>query len=112
MSTFNPTVSVCRHCQFYRTEGRRGGHCQQLGVPVQSHWKSCSFAIPPFTQVWQNPQGIAFWQGGLSELSELSDELTKEIRLERVSSGGITKVASEIVENLDADLPVLQRVKL
>jgi hypothetical protein len=109
MSTSNPTISVCRHCQFYRTEGRRGGYCQQLGVPVQSRWKSCSFAIPPFASAWKNPQGIAFWQGGLSELS---DELTKEIRLERVVSDSIAKVASDLVENFDPDLTVRQRVKL
>jgi len=46
------SVSSCRHCQLYRAEGRRGGYCQQLNVPVQGNWKSCSLVIPPFAALW------------------------------------------------------------
>ncbi|HEY9699909.1 MAG TPA: hypothetical protein V6D10_21810 [Trichocoleus sp.] len=49
MGTLPKLVSSCRHCQFYRVEGRRGGHCQQLSVPVQGQWQACSLAIPPFS---------------------------------------------------------------
>jgi hypothetical protein len=34
-------------------QGRRGGHCRQLGVSVQGRWKVCSLASPPFASNWQ-----------------------------------------------------------
>jgi len=46
MST--PTLA-CRYCQHYSPEGRRGGHCQQLGAPVRGEWKACSLMIPSFS---------------------------------------------------------------
>ena len=33
--------SSCRHCRHYAHKGRRGGQCEQLNVPVQSHWDAC-----------------------------------------------------------------------
>jgi hypothetical protein len=63
METVNKTISACRHCQFYVSEGRRGGHCQQLGVPVQSSWKSCSLASSPFVPNWDLPGIAASWPG-------------------------------------------------
>ena len=42
------STSNCRYCRFYQPEGRRGGSCQMLGVPVQSSWKACTFASSPF----------------------------------------------------------------
>ncbi len=33
--------SSCRHCRHYVHEGRRGGQCEQLNVPVQSGWDAC-----------------------------------------------------------------------
>ena len=33
--------SSCRHCRHYIHEGRRGGQCEQLNVPVQSCWDAC-----------------------------------------------------------------------
>lgn len=41
-------VSFCSRCRFYNPEGRRGGLCSQLGVPVESHWTSCALAMPVF----------------------------------------------------------------
>ena len=41
--------SSCRHCCFYRPEGRRGGLCQKLSVPVDSNWKACALADSPFS---------------------------------------------------------------
>jgi hypothetical protein len=35
-------------------QGRRGGQCRQLGVPVQGCWKSCALAVPPFASSWRN----------------------------------------------------------
>lgn len=42
-------VSSCSRCRFYTPEGRRGGQCSQLGVPVESRWSPCSLAVPVFT---------------------------------------------------------------
>jgi hypothetical protein len=54
--------SKCRHCRYYAPEGRRGGHCRQLNVTVQSSWKACSLAIPPFAPAWDSLEGIIVWQ--------------------------------------------------
>lgn len=48
MNEKNFSTSACRFCRFYRPEGRRGGLCETLGVPVQSSWKACSLACSPF----------------------------------------------------------------
>lgn len=44
-------ISACRRCFYYHTEGRRGGHCQLLGVPVQGAWGACPMALPQFLSV-------------------------------------------------------------
>jgi hypothetical protein len=54
MQTLNLVISSCRHCHHYSLEGRRGGQCQQLDVPVQGSWKSCQLAIPPFSSSWDH----------------------------------------------------------
>ena len=41
-------ISRCGLCRFYVHEGRRGGVCSQLNVPVSSQWKSCRLAVSPF----------------------------------------------------------------
>lgn len=41
-------TSTCRCCSHYSPQGRRGGNCQQLGVPVKGCWKACSLATHPF----------------------------------------------------------------
>lgn len=58
MKTRNFSTSACRACRFYQPEGRRGGLCQQLGVPVSSGWKACSLALPPFASSWEKLEGI------------------------------------------------------
>ncbi|MGB3199338.1 MAG: hypothetical protein WBA99_00455 [Nodosilinea sp.] len=42
-------VSSCSRCRFYALEGRRGGQCSQLGVPVESRWAPCALAVPVFS---------------------------------------------------------------
>lgn len=59
MKPVNNAISACRHCRFYNLEGRRGGFCQQLGVPVQGSWKACSLAMQPFASEWNDWSGIA-----------------------------------------------------
>lgn len=48
--------SNCKNCRVYKPEGRRGGLCQLFQVPVQSQWKSCSFATFPFENSGENKQ--------------------------------------------------------
>jgi hypothetical protein len=48
MKETNLSNSACRYCRSYEPEGRRGGYCQILGVPVQGNWKACVLASPPF----------------------------------------------------------------
>ena len=57
-----PLTSACRHCRHYTPEGRRGGVCGLLSVPVQSQWKACSLAVSPFGQSWENIAEIELWQ--------------------------------------------------
>lgn len=48
MNSAQCQVSSCSRCRFYDPEGRRGGQCSQLGVPVESRWTPCSLAMPVF----------------------------------------------------------------
>lgn len=45
--------SACRYCRYYKPEGRRGGMCQMLGVPVQGKWKACTLEMPAFAPSWE-----------------------------------------------------------
>ena len=58
MKTLNFPASACRYCRHYQLEGRRGGKCQQLGVPVRGNWKACSLALPPFAPSWESIDGV------------------------------------------------------
>ena len=44
-------VVRCGACRFYTPVGRRGGDCSQLGVSVQSAWKSCFLSESPFQKM-------------------------------------------------------------
>jgi hypothetical protein len=66
MKTANFITSSCRYCRYYKTEGRRGGMCQQLGVPVQANWKACAFAIPPFASTWESLDTVVLLENSLS----------------------------------------------
>lgn len=63
MKTSNYQTSACRYCGHFAPEGRRGGNCEQLGVPVRGGWKACSLAIPAFAPSWEGLDGIVLWQG-------------------------------------------------
>jgi hypothetical protein len=64
MKPGNAAVSACRYCRFYQSEGRRGGSCHQLGVPVQGNWKACSIAATPFTTKWEELINLDSWCSG------------------------------------------------
>jgi hypothetical protein len=56
MSNANIGNLSCRHCRYYRLEGKRGGQCQMLGVPVRGLWPACGLAVAPFAPSWEVPQ--------------------------------------------------------
>ena len=66
MKTKNFLTSACRYCRYYNPEGRRGGICQQLGVPVQGKWQACSLAIPHFAYPWDDLDEIMILEKSLS----------------------------------------------
>lgn len=66
MKTANFLASSCRYCRYYQSEGRRGGMCQQLGVPVQGQWKSCSLATHPFSATWDNLEDVVKLENSLN----------------------------------------------
>jgi hypothetical protein len=66
MNTDNVLTSSCRHCRFYDPEGRRGGMCQQLGVPVQAKWTACSLAASPFKTQWEQLDEIVMLEHSLT----------------------------------------------
>ncbi|MFM7887264.1 MAG: hypothetical protein ACKPCM_11365 [Pseudanabaena sp.] len=39
----------CRFCKNYAPQGRNGGHCSALSVPVQGKWESCRLYLASFT---------------------------------------------------------------
>jgi hypothetical protein len=52
MNSSGNSVTACRLCQHYSPEGRRGGYCGKLDVPVLSQWDACSLASHPFETSW------------------------------------------------------------
>lgn len=66
----SPATSACRACRYYTPEGRRGGFCQQLSVPVRGSWQACSLAIPPFAPSWEGREEILIWQQEMAILRE------------------------------------------
>ncbi|MBE9179920.1 hypothetical protein IQ268_15215 [Oculatella sp. LEGE 06141] len=92
MRTEQLIVSACRHCQFFEGEGRRGGQCQQLGVPVQGGWKACSLAIAPFAPTWETlreavtlkQKTLPSQELPLQELQPLRSSISTERIVERI----------------------------
>lgn len=58
-------ISCCQRCQFYTLEGRRGGHCSQLDVPVQGKWSPCPLASPVFSEPIQTITKLPVWSDAL-----------------------------------------------
>lgn len=53
LKSINCITLACRHCRNFQPEGRRGGQCEQLGVPVHGSWPACSLVILPFAPTWE-----------------------------------------------------------
>ncbi|NEQ83990.1 MAG: hypothetical protein F6K26_28545 [Moorea sp. SIO2I5] len=103
MKTLNLPISSCRFCQYYQSEGRRGGMCQQLGVPVRATWKACTFAMPTFSasssSSWEKLEEI--WQ---DEQLMLTEELS--VKCSENSSGSDMTVERETItsKNYSTDI--------
>ncbi|MEL7076759.1 MAG: hypothetical protein AAFY50_06195 [Cyanobacteria bacterium J06648_1] len=94
MKEINTSTSACRFCRYYEPEGRRGGSCQMLGVPVQSSWSACSLALPPFETT-------------LTKLENIFQLKTT------IPLNSPVKLAAEIRErDLESDLPKMVSPKL
>ncbi len=79
MKTSNFLTSSCRFCRYYQTEGRRGGMCQQLGVPVRAEWKACSLAAAPFTQTWESLEKVVKLEKSLVLECPVEAEATEKV---------------------------------
>jgi hypothetical protein len=66
MKTANFAISACRYCRYYNSQGRRGGVCEQLGVPVQANWKACALAVTPFAPPWDSIEEIMLRENTLA----------------------------------------------
>jgi hypothetical protein len=79
MNTSGNSVPACRLCQHYNPEGRRGGFCGKLDVPVSPAWEACSLAVHPFEPSWQSTTDF---NSLLNESFHNSIPLTNEESLE------------------------------
>lgn len=64
MAASNCETTRCGLCKFYNHEGRRGGQCSQLSVPVNACWEACCLSAAPFVDNVNSPRhqsGIAEW---------------------------------------------------
>ena len=86
MNETNLSTSTCRHCRFYDPEGRRGGSCQMLGVPVQSSWKACSLAASPFRSPVKQLEDILKLDSVLLDPSTQLEEKTPQVKDKENSS--------------------------
>lgn len=85
MKTANFLTTSCRYCRYYNPEGRRGGTCKQLGVPVQSCWKACALAAKPFNSAWEKLEEVVHLEHSLvlehpaaSSANNISDSVLLE----------------------------------
>ncbi|NEP50289.1 MAG: hypothetical protein F6K65_16315 [Moorea sp. SIO3C2] len=104
MKTLNLPISSCRFCQYYQSEGRRGGMCQQLGVPVRATWKACNFAMPTFSSSssssWEKLEEI--WQ---DEQLMLTEELS--VKCSENSSGSDMTVEREMITSKNSSTDIM-----
>ena len=90
-------TSACRHCRYYIPEGRRGGVCQQLNVPVQSAWTACSLAIPPFAPVWEEIEEMVLSQQQEANLQSAIALQSSEIESHEPSRPILAQIPNQIV---------------
>lgn len=102
MDSSDHLTSTCRCCQHYSPEGRRGGQCQQLHVPVKGGWKSCQLAIPVFAMSWEMGEIIEIQH----QPSVLQDAIAADYHpLESLNSSP-THTPLEVTEATSAEVTV------
>ncbi|BAZ45935.1 hypothetical protein NIES4102_29630 [Chondrocystis sp. NIES-4102] len=94
MKEINFSTSACRYCRFYKPEGRRGGSCQQLGVPVQGSWKACAFACHPFKTTLKKLEDILHLENSIS--LESPTEFTTQISNIHIDTNYSAKVPHKL----------------
>lgn len=92
MKTANFLTSSCRYCRYYQTEGRRGGMCQQLGVPVQAEWKACALAVRPFTTNWESLEKVVQLENALITQCSVNHTEVPPIEGKNLSPAHLTTV--------------------
>jgi hypothetical protein len=100
MKETNLSNSACRYCRSYEPQGRRGGYCQILGVPVQGSWKACVLACPPFETTLKKLENIfqletSVLETSLSLCSSLPSETETNIK-NSSQQAGILNIAEGI----------------
>jgi hypothetical protein len=95
VKTSDCSTSSCRYCIHYTPSGRRGGNCQQLGVPVQSNWKACPLALRAFAASWNELESeigiVANWHDDISPSDDA--HLTLALTTVAVSPATVSTVA-------------------
>ena len=88
MEETNFSTSACRFCRFYNPEGRRGGSCQRLGVPVQGSWKACTLASHPFETTLKKLEDIFQYSTSIEPIStsQLTSNISNEIAATRIKT--------------------------
>lgn len=102
MKTCKCSTSACQFCRYYQLEGRRGGMCQQLGVPVKANWKACSLALPPFAPSWES-----FDQIWLDDQRMLREELAVTCSQSHPQPTGSTKVQASTPEKVTSQVALV-----
>ncbi|MEQ9548164.1 MAG: hypothetical protein RIM23_00875 [Coleofasciculus sp. G3-WIS-01] len=102
MKTFKCSTSACQFCRYYQLEGRRGGTCQQLGVPVKANWKACSLALPPFAPSWES-----FEQIWLDDQHMLREELAVTCSRSQLQPTHQVKVPASTPEKLTTQVALV-----
>ncbi|MBE9061768.1 hypothetical protein [cf. Phormidesmis sp. LEGE 11477] len=93
MAASNCEISRCGLCRFYAHEGRRGGHCSQLSVPVNARWTACCFSDAPFTDSSQSSSGIAKWIATTKRMSQ--DQVSPVV----IPTNDSEKIACSVIAN-------------
>jgi hypothetical protein len=99
MNTRAASVSLCRYCQHYLPEGRRGGTCQQLNVEVESQWQACGLSAPPFSPSWDHLRDIMLWQEKalkMQEVNALGPDAQPEPVAEQIADSINTQIRSVV----------------
>ena len=94
MKEINSLIPACRHCRFYKPEGRRGGFCQMLGVPVQSSWQACTLASSPFTTTLKKLEDIFHLEAPVSE--ESCRNISTEIHQVKIKDNHQTAILEKL----------------